>query len=198
MGSLARKKGAIMRVRLISLLFVLLLVKIFIPSAVVSAQSRTGEPYRATLAGLPGVRVVAQATEGAEEAGYSTNQLQADVELRLQQTSIPVLDRAQALETAGFPHLYVSVDASRTLENSPDEHFRQSLIAFEITLEFVQSVTIVRQPDWRRPILLPSAVTWATSRLVTVGSNLFLDEISQRVRDKVDEFSNDFQAANKP
>lgn len=133
---------------------------------------------RSTLKGLTAVRVViGNVTPEIEQDGLTQSGLQADVELRLRQSAIRLVDGT------GTPEfLYVRVDSLKT---SPVPGY-----AYSVTVEFFQPVTIRRTGE-----VVPLAITWSTGLIGFVESNR-LAGIRQHVRDRVDEFISAFLSVN--
>ena len=142
-----------------------------------------GELQRKTLRGLPRVYVIVELFgPDVERDGLTRDQIQTEVELRLQQAGVRVLTRSEWPNMRGKPFLYVSV---HTLKNS-------RRYAFHIDVHLREEVIQVRRKD-ERPIPLDgrsyvSAATWqAGGALGTVGQEN-VREISGAVADLVDEF----------
>lgn len=140
---------------------------------------------RASLAGLEGVYVrVGQTDADAERQGLTQSALHKAVELRLRRAGIRVLTVAEWLEAPGGAHLDLHVTTQRTR--------RGDLYAYSIDLMLRQEATLVRDPA-----IIATSTTWFRGAVGTVGPPSRLATwLHRRVRDKVDEFVNDYLAVN--
>jgi hypothetical protein len=137
---------------------------------------------RFTLRGLTGVVVVIESIKSDAVAdGLSESDLQADVEARLANSGIHVLNQDEWRETPGRPWLYVSVNTMRYLGS----YF------FSLDVQLKQDVKLPRAPG-----VLTSSATWE------VGSIGFArcQDIGAKIRSSVDayvtQFLTDWEAAN--
>lgn len=140
---------------------------------------------RATLAGLAGIHVRVQDLDlDAERQGLTKAALQTQVELTLRRAGIRVLTVAEWLAAPGVPRLDLHVTTQPTQ--------RGDLYAYSIDLRLRQDVTLLRDPAIRS-----EATTWFRGAMGTVGPPSRLATwLRERVRDTVDEFINDYLAAN--
>lgn len=142
------------------------------------------ELERVSLAGLGGVAVqVAPMNADAERDGLTTSGLQIDVELKLRQSAIRVLNQTEAIATPGSPSLWLRVITTKKLRDVP-------LYGVAILLDLTQEVRLARNST-----IILSAPTWSTA-LVTVSGTQALSQVRELVRDRVDEFINAYLAAN--
>jgi hypothetical protein len=135
---------------------------------------------RETLRGVSAIRVVVGTLDPqAERDGLRQSTLQTDIELKLRQAGIPVVD------TAGTePFLNVVVHAVALERPS-------GLYAYTIHVQFFQVVVLRR--DRNIPAL---GATWSGQLTTgTVGADN-LSAVRSSVRDRVDEFVNAYLAAN--
>ena len=120
------------------------------------AASQGDDPLsRATLTGLPGVRVVvADMTPDGTRAGLRASTFQAEVERLLRRGGIRILTRREVLTTTGHPYLYltVGVQAVGSIPGSYTVH---------VSLLLHQTVTTVRNPA-----LQVGATTWMTHPMI--------------------------------
>ena len=65
------------------------------------------------------------------------------------------------------------------------------MLASHIEVEFNQSVSLKRNPK-----ILISATTWDSEKIGYAGDSLFVSGTRERISDLVDEFINDYLAAN--
>jgi hypothetical protein len=113
-----------------------------------------------------------------KQAGLSRGQLVTDVELRLRSSGIKVLTETQCHLTPGAPCLYLNVNA---IPDGGD-------FVYSICLELAQRVRLDRSPSAGVFV----APTWHTGE---VGPD-DVNGIRQAVRDRVDDFANDFLSVN--
>lgn len=140
---------------------------------------------RSTLNGLRGVRVVVEDVNIKHPGTtLTTSMLQTDLELRLRQSGIAVLDQTEFVEAPGNPVLTLQI-ALLPLSTVPGR------FAFDIHLDLEQLVQLARKPATK-----VWAVTWSTTgQIGLVGSNQ-LDSLRGGARDLVDQFVNDYLAEN--
>jgi hypothetical protein len=158
---------------------VVLLVVVFLllPSA-----SRSFESQQKALRGLKGVRVLVEPLYPvAERLGLSKDQITTDVELRLRKAGVRVLSEKEMQETPGLPFLYVNI-------NTYIPTGQKALCAFTARVDLAEVVTLARG--------YPSVgLIWHKDSIGTVGTQS-IREIRGEVGDLVDEFINDYLAAN--
>jgi predicted Zn-ribbon and HTH transcriptional regulator len=135
---------------------------------------------RDVLAGLEAVSVtVEEFPAGTEKFGLSREALQTDVELRLRQYGVSVC--AKESLKPGFALLYVDVTPV-IIEDAP-------LGAISVSVELKEAVRLLRSPT------ICVASTWSRGSVLLYGTSK-LKEVRQDVKDLVDEFINDYLAAN--
>lgn len=131
------------------------------------------------LVGLKGVQVLVESLEPeAERLGLTNNQIKTDVELLLRKAGIRVLTQEEMENTSGMPYLYVNVNTS----------IGGGLIAYNISVELSEFVTLANG-------LQAFGVIWDTGRIGTVLTNN-IRQIRDSIGDEVDNFINDYLAAN--
>jgi hypothetical protein len=135
-----------------------------------------------TLVGLPGVHVLtiveSPKAKEIELLGLTKDQVQKDVELRLRKSGIKVLTDKEWLSTTGTPSLMVSLSAFSYL----------GVWAYSIRVALFEVVTLARGGQASAPI-------WESDYLGLVGTNN-IRQVRDDIGDKVDEFINDYLAAN--
>jgi hypothetical protein len=133
------------------------------------------------LVGLKGVGVdVAKISPEAERLGLTAAQVKTDVELRLRKARVRVLTEKERLETPGNPFFHLVVTAGVSQDSAS--------IAFSIGVELVEWVTLARGFEtW--------GAIWRKGAAGRGGINN-IGDIRGAVGDKVDEFINDYLAAN--
>ena len=161
---------------------VLLLVATMFLKTVPLAGQVDSPNSRKTLTGLTQFFVLVEnLAEDAEHDGLSRTQIQTDVELRLRQAGIPVVDSSRAWD-AGYPYLYVSVQTHKSQ--------RGASYAWVLEVHLTQSVALVRNPS-----IISLAPTWGTGQFGSVGVDK-LPSLRDNIRDLVDRFINAFLAEN--
>ncbi len=139
------------------------------------------ELNRATLKGLSGVCVfVIDLEPTAQAAGFDSELLRTDVELRLRMAGVRVLNDRDLLDTPAAPCLYVTLNP---LHSRADESQ-----AFGIVLELSQLVRLQR--DSGAPLAIAS--TWSITA-TRVGQ---LADVRATVRDMTDIFVDAWQSVN--
>lgn len=156
-----------------------------------TALQKLALSYKAILAdkkevlqGLEGVRVLVELIEPeVEKYGLTEKALQTDTELQLRQYGIKVLTFEEWLSTPVVPLLYVNVSV----------HIREAppVAAAAISVELLEAVLLLREPKR----ICGDASIWHTGSVVLVGLRGIKD-IREVVKDRVNEFINDYLAAN--
>lgn len=134
-----------------------------------------------TFAGLAGVRVKVEIDPSLREDGLSANQIQSEVESRLQRENIAVLSEKQWQAVDHHPLLQIRIHGARVQEN-------WKFYTFAIHIYLLQDVMLVRQAETIRH----QAATWFTG----VAGHGYLGDIQTRVNELVDLFSTKFLEAN--
>jgi hypothetical protein len=148
-----------------------------------SAEGQSN-PRRESLRGLKGLEVVVEVIEPqAERLGLTRAQVQTDVELRLRKAGIRVLTEEEA-ERQGSTYLYINITASEARDVP-------GLYSYLIDLSFRQRVILERDQSIRT-----IAATWNIASKGVVGANK-LRNLREIVADYIDEFINDYLAANQ-
>jgi hypothetical protein len=135
------------------------------------------------LADLQGVRVaIEEFSTEAKNHGFTEQTYRILAESRLRQYGIRVLTEKQQLQTPGSPYLYVNI---------------YPLIAEELGLAAASTRVQLRESVQllRNPAIAVTAATWQTGRETLAGLDQ-LDGIKDTVSDCIDEFINDYLAAN--
>lgn len=158
-----------------------------------------------TLKGLQGISVLVSTTTTTKEAekyGLTKQSIQTDTELRLRQNGIRVLtreelgERLHAFYIGGLKPSYEDglkrMDAALLhVVVNPVINEEVGIAAVAINLRVMQTAFLPRE----RNILYRGAVTWESGSVRLVGLGM-LKEVRERVKDVVDEFCNDYLAAN--
>lgn len=148
-----------------------------------TAEEYFREKNRKTLARLQGVQVIVEDFKPeAEKYGFNRQQYQTDVELRLRQYGIKVLSQKERHQVSGMPMLYINVNPLI------DEKMGDAAVSYSVQL--MEYVLLERNPSIRT-----FATTWDKSGTRLCGLKR-LDGVRERVRDLVDQFINDYLAAN--
>ncbi len=134
------------------------------------------------LVGLKGVYVMAALEspkpKEIELLGLTEDQIQKDVELRLRKSGIKVLTDKEWATTLGTPSLMVSLSAFTYL----------SLCVYSIQVSLFEAVTLARGGQ-------TSASVWEADYIGMVGTKN-IRTVRDNIGDKIDEFINDYLAAN--
>jgi hypothetical protein len=140
-----------------------------------------------SLKGLRGVTVAVELLHPeAEEYGLTRKAIQTDSELRLRQNGIRVipLNEYSTFDAT----LYINVGTVLS-DEFPNTDLR--IAAVSIKVEVKQSVMLFRDPKiWR------NATTWENGHIVLCEVSKLRSFVRETVQDCVDEFINDYLAAN--
>jgi hypothetical protein len=131
--------------------------------------------------GLVGIRVKVEVDPALRDDGLSAQQLQSDVENRLQREKITVLSEKQWQTVDHHPLLHIQIHGARVQEN-------WKFYTFGINLYLLQDVTIVREAGTIRH----QAATWFTG----IAGHGYFGDIQTRVNELVDLFADQFREAN--
>jgi len=136
------------------------------------------EADRRTLRGLKGMEVfIVSMPPEAEQNGLTKSAIQTDVEFKLRQAAITILD-----PKPGQPWLSVEVEMGIRTE---------SPWTYSISVELHQSVTLTRDPS----ISFPDAATWSAGAFGSVG-RAKVGSLRDDIKDMIDKFINAYLAAN--
>lgn len=137
------------------------------------------------LAGLGGMYVVVEDFDlGAEEAGLTEEKVRGDVELQLRLAGIKVLSAEEGLATKSKAFLYVTVT---TVKGELHQEYAGSV---EVSLR--ERVYLAREPE-----TMTLAATWDKISIGLGSSDIAKSKIRESIKDLVDEFINDYLAANQ-
>jgi hypothetical protein len=162
------------------LLILCLLASLACPAG---AWAETNKSAQETLRGLKAVAVVVTGiSQDAEKDGLQRSHLQQDVEARLTQAGIKVINKGDGARSPGQPHLFVRfIDQKRS---------DMELYAISIAVHLVQMVRLSRDGKVVTP-----AETWGMTGVVSVGARE-LTSVRKLVGDYVDMFITAMRAAN--
>ena len=134
-----------------------------------------------SLKGIKEFRVVVEpVSTDARDIGLTDDRIKNDVELRLRLAGLPVVDKDPQ---RWIPYLYVNVPILTM--NDPDE------AVYFINSNFVQAVYLDNESYTRT-----TASTWFNGALGTSPQDDAREDIRSVIRDKVDEFINDYLSVN--
>lgn len=151
----------------------------------VSAAAQ-GSRRKQTLQGLHGLRVVVETLNPElERDGLANRQIQVDIELRLRKAGITVFSQGEANKADGPAVLHVMVDAVK------GDDFLENLYAVHTSIELWQVVYLHRLEKSSAF----AAATWTIQGTALVGKEK-LDDVRRYLAGGLDEFINDYLAAN--
>ncbi len=162
--------------------YVIVAVTILLSLGVVGKARGADDFMRSTLVGLAGVHVGVDVHKEAEREGLPRTTLQTDIELRLRKAGIRVLTLEEVKEIPGLPLLSLVIGTQKN---------PIGIYAYHLALEVWQSVSLLRDPS-----ILTQGLTWRASGVTGTVGDLKLSGVREYVQDKVDEFINDYLAAN--
>jgi hypothetical protein len=137
---------------------------------------------RDKLKGLSGVLVVIEALNpDLERGGVAQAQLKTRVEVKLRQAGIRVLTPTEFLTIPDSAYLYLNLTSVQVTPDRP-------IYALFLSLEVHEPVIIRRNKETSF-----GATTWNTGKLLVFSTTR---SIQDRLGDLVDEFINDYLAAN--
>lgn len=149
------------------------------------AVSPTYNPTRATLKGLTGMAVAVEGLSAdAEKAGVTRARVRTEVELRLRQAGIRVLEtQSEQSEAPGTPCLTVNLNVlAASLADQPP-------LVFSVLVELKQRCVLERDAG-----TTAMATTWKTGCVFRGG--VLREQASEVVGEMVDDFLNDYLAVN--
>jgi len=110
----------------------------------------TTDEMRVTLAGLPGVSVyVDSVSVEMIDKGMTADVFRVEIERRLLEAGVPLLNRNADEPVVGDPVLYVGI--TTLFEGAPEQ------CVYGIRVELIQDVRLERNPD----VLVPGVPTWS-------------------------------------
>jgi hypothetical protein len=137
------------------------------------------DKQRDVLKGLTGVFVVVEAMRPeVEKIGLTSQVIQTDVELELRRFGIRVLSNDERMAMLGSPYLYVNVNAGMS---------RGDKLWGSLNIRLNEQVILVRQS------IVCRTFTWQSQMIFTGDTE---QEVRNLVKERVDEFINDYLAAN--
>ncbi len=145
------------------------------------------KPERTSLIDLEGVNVqICPVTLGEGMYGLSTQALQNDTEFLLRRNGIKVLSEKEWLQAPGCPFLLINVFPQIKSE-------RLGIAWVNIDMSLSQAVSLVREPK-----IKCVATTWSKrSRVERIKvDNGNVENAREKLKDYVNEFINDYLAAN--
>jgi hypothetical protein len=161
------------------LLGLLIIFLTFLTSSIYPAELKD-EPGIESLRGLKGVCVLVESLGPSFDGKLTRDNIKTDVELKLRLAGIKVISDREIFKTTAQPILHVSVFS----------HGAGGSIGYSINVEFMQLVNLRR--DSTKSLL---AGTWWTRSSGVVGE-LQTETLRNSIKDKVDEFINDFRLVN--
>jgi len=164
---------------------VALTLAVLVSLGVVGPVEGAHKSDRQSLVGLPGVYVLVEETHpDVKRDGLTKTTLRTDVELHLRQGGIRIMTKEESFSAPGAPYLYLNINTVK-FKDEPGWY------AYSIDLELTQGVRLDRKPS------IPlNAITWNARGSVGVVGARQLRTVRQYVRDMVDQFINDYLAAN--
>lgn len=139
---------------------------------------------RSTLRGLQGLELFVMGPKAEiEKYGLTESQIRTDVELKLRQAGVRMLSSKERFRTPGAPLFTVFAFV--------DKQPNGDAFLVNIRAELTQSVLLERDRS-----ISCNATTWQTWPKVGLLGSRDLQSVRQVVKDHVDEFINDYLAAN--
>ena len=130
---------------------------------------------RDILRGLQGCPVVVERLRPEiEQDGLTKEQLQTDTELKLREAGIKVFSLKEAAQLKGCPYFYLNVHVLK---------LQSGCYSYNISTELIEEAFPLWQTAW--------------TQLELLGFSCRLSDIRENAKDMVDEFINEYLAANQ-
>lgn len=143
----------------------------------------SGNFQRETLQSLPGVWVVVEhVSSELTSVGVTPSGIQQDTEENLRSVGLRILSQEECWQTPGMPWLYITVALLKATD---------TIYAVTIAAALNQEVQLTRNPQMRT-----FGVTWDAGTHIGAVSSEQLPTIRHNIRELVDKFVKDYQAAN--
>jgi hypothetical protein len=137
-----------------------------------------------SLKGLKGIGIfIEPLNPEMEKSGVSKNQIREQVELKISQAGIRVINNAERLNEPGKPYLYVNLNAYSWRE--------EVIYGYSLKVELNQLVLLDR--DRMRGCFGP---TWTTGSAGILGANKFIGFLREELAESLDKFVRDYLAVN--
>ena len=174
---------AYVTLRVPSLLLIVGVITIVLPSATSLAEQPTEASERESLKGVTGVEVRVDPLDvEVEQRGLQTDTLQKEIKQRLQKAGVNVLTERERLKTPTAAALVIRVD---TLHDRIGRYF------YTIDLFVTQRVRLEGQASGEL-----SAVTWMKFGSIGTVADDNIKHIETQVLQKADQFIKDYLAVN--
>ena len=161
---------------------ILAFVMIFLLLSVVMIYADTYG--KESLRGLRGVNIMVESLQpDIEKDGLRKSSIKTDVELKLRMAGIKVLTKEEREKEPGMPYLYVRVSSIKR---------ETGLHVFNIDVELGQLVLLARDPK----IICYYATTWRTTGEIGTIGGVKVNQLRDSIKDRVDEFINDYLEMN--
>ena len=161
------------------LLGLLIIILTFWASNIYPAELKD-EPGIESLRGLKGVCVMVESLGPSFDGKLTRDKIKIDAELKLKLAGIKVISDREIFHTKAWPILHISVFSHRAAGS----------IGYSINVALMQLVNLRRDPA--KSLL---AGTWSTRSAGVIGE-LQMETLQSSIKDKVDEFINDFLSVN--
>lgn len=137
-----------------------------------------------SLKGLKGIGLfVEPLNPEVEKAGISRDQLKQEVELKLGQAGIQVLNEEERIKEPGKPYLYININAYSWRE--------EVIYGFALKVDLNQLVLLDRDPKTGC-----FGTTWFSGSAGIIGANKLKNVIRTELDDTIAKFINDYLAVN--
>lgn len=154
------------------------------PPVSIIGPLRQGESSeRASLRKLAGVYLAIEDLNADAQRILSQQQIRTEVELRLRRNRVRLLTKDEWLETSGYPNLYLNLNVIQS--GTTGEY------SYSYMLSLRQYVSLERDP-----LFQIAASTWWQGSLGYAGSSVAASAIREAIGEAVDEFCNEYLAAN--
>ena len=154
-------------------------------SLVAVASASDDKTDRATLKGIKSVCVVVEAADQARYK-FGKEEMQTEIEGKLKQAGI-------AVDKSGTTCLYLNVRALQAIERQAIRRKEKPipLYAVDVRLEFLQTVTLTRDPAVKT-----YAPTWGTVNMATVAADDLGKTAFELTTSLVDQFITAYKSVN--
>ena len=124
-------------------------------------------------------------TEETKKVGLSAEQIQTEVEEKLQEVGIKVVTEEDLERLPGSPSLYVNISARK--------RERVAAFVFHVDVGILQEVELVRDP-----MISTVSITWNKGQIGYCSSRKLVKAVRETVGYLMDRFCEDYRKANPP
>ncbi len=156
------------------------------PSACPAGMNDGYKEERESLRGLEGVRVIIESDNIlVNHQGFTVQQIQADIELRLQVSGIKILTNQEYIKVPGSP--YLNIDINIFFSNA------LQVYVYSLNIDLRQDVVLNRD----KSLSFIGVPTWTSPGRVGIIESSDLKNLPQKINAMVEEFIYDYLRMNQ-